>query len=79
MNDILSLSRTFQIKETGANTQPWFTGVIGNRLANGDATKELAQRLYAIGELNAAAQLLSELAARCYPYQAEGCGEAIRG
>jgi hypothetical protein len=79
MNDILSLSRTFRIKETGANTQSWFTGAIGNRLTNSNATKERAQRLYVIGELNAAAQLLSELAARCYSYQAEGRGEAIRG
>jgi hypothetical protein len=53
--------------------------VIGNRLTDSDATKERALRLYAIGELNAAAQLLSELAARRHPYQGEGREESIHG
>lgn len=38
-----------------------------------------AQRLYAIGELNLAAELLSELAAGRQPRQAEAGGEAVNG
>jgi hypothetical protein len=73
MNDFLSLSRsTF-------NAQSYYAGVIGNRLTDSDATKERALRLYAIGELNAAAQLLSELAARRHPYLGEGREESIHG
>ncbi|MGA2039175.1 MAG: hypothetical protein ABSH42_07855 [Bryobacteraceae bacterium] len=40
---------------------------------------ERAQRLYAIGELNLAAQLLAELAAVRHPRQAEAGGEAVNG
>ena len=40
---------------------------------------ERAQRLYAIGELNLAAQLLSELAANGQPQRAEVRGEAVNG
>ncbi len=40
---------------------------------------ERAQRLYAIGELNLAAELLSELAAGRHPRQAEAGGEAVNG
>ena len=40
---------------------------------------ERAQRLYAIGELNLAAQLLSELASGRRPRQAEAEGEAVNG
>jgi hypothetical protein len=42
-------------------------------------TRERAQRLYMMGELNLAAQLLLELAAGTHPEQAEGGGEAIHG
>ncbi len=38
-----------------------------------------AQRLYAIGELSSAAQLLSELAAASRRHQVEGAEEAIHG
>jgi hypothetical protein len=38
-----------------------------------------AQRLYAIGELGAAAQLFSQLAASGYPHHAELEREAIHG
>ena len=40
---------------------------------------ERAQRLYAIGELNLAAQLLSELAAGRRPRRAEAGGEVVNG
>jgi hypothetical protein len=73
MNDFLSLSRsTF-------DAQSYYAGVIGNRPTRRVATKERAQRLYAIGELNAAAQMLCELAARRQLYQAEGQAEALNG
>ena len=73
MNDFLSLSRsTF-------NAQSYYAGVIGNRLTDSDATKERALRLYAIGELNAAAQLLSELASGGRTRPAETRGEAVNG
>lgn len=72
MNDLLSLSRTPQIQETGASVQSYFGCVIQSHFIRRGATKERAQRLYAIGELNAAAQMLCELAAHRHPYQAEG-------
>jgi hypothetical protein len=74
MDEFLSLSPTPQIEETGAHTQSYFAGAIQSRLLKRDVTKERAQRLYAIGELNAAAQMLSELAARRHPYQVAGRG-----
>lgn len=77
VNDSLSVSRAFRIEEIGLATPSYYAGLIGNRLTSRDATKERAQRLYAIGELNAAAQLLCELAARRYPHLTQG--EAING
>ena len=74
MNEFLSLPRTSQIEETGANTQHYYAGMIQSQLIQRGATKERAQRLYAIGELNAAAQMLCELAARRHPYQVEDLG-----
>jgi hypothetical protein len=41
--------------------------------------RERAQRLYMMGELNLAAQLLLELAADSHPEQGECGGEAING
>ncbi len=77
VNDFLSLSRTSRSKEIATNIPSHYAGATGNRLTSRDATKERAQRLYAIGELNAAAQLLCELAARRHPHRTQG--EAIDG
>lgn len=79
MNDLLRLSRAVQAQETGGSTQSYFAGVIGNRLTSRDAIKGRAHRLYAIGELKAAAQLFCELASRGLPHQAESQAEAIHG
>lgn len=79
MNDFLSLPRTLRIQDTGVNAPSYLAGVIQSQPTRRAATKERAQQLYAIGELNAAAQMLCELAARRHPFQAEGRGEAING
>jgi len=71
MNDSLSQSRSVRIKETGTDTRSYLAGAIQSQLTRRAATKERAQRLYAIGELNAAAQMLCELAARRQLYRAE--------
>ncbi|HEY1218519.1 MAG: hypothetical protein ABSE42_15910 [Bryobacteraceae bacterium] len=73
MNDSSRLSRGT------LNPQSYYAGAAGKRLSDSDAKKERAQRLYAIGELKAAAQLLCELAAGRHPHQAEDLGEAVHG
>jgi hypothetical protein len=55
-----------------------YAGAIGNPVTI-RATKERAQRLYEIGELNAAAQLLCELAARQRSHQPPAKGERNNG
>jgi hypothetical protein len=49
--------------QSTSNTPDYYAGVIGGQAGKGGMSKERAQRLYAIGELQAAAQLLSDLAA----------------
>jgi len=61
------------------NTQSYDAGVIESQLTDSKATMERAQRLYAIGELAAAAELLSKLAAETHLHKAEGRGEKIDG
>jgi len=79
MGDFPSLSRTAQIKETGGSTESCVGGRMQSRFTNRDVIKGRAHRLYAIGELKAAAQLFCELAAGGLPHQAQSQGEAIHG
>ncbi|MGB7759369.1 MAG: hypothetical protein WBL61_06040 [Bryobacteraceae bacterium] len=51
----------------------------GHTLAIRQQLWERAQRLYAIGEMNLAAQLLSELDACRHPRPAEAGGKAVNG
>jgi hypothetical protein len=51
----------------------------GQTFATRQRLWERAQRLYAIGELHLAAQLLSELAAGRRPHQSEAGREAVNG
>jgi hypothetical protein len=71
MNDSLSPSQnTFR-------AQSYYAGVIQSRLIRREATRERAQRLYAIGELHASAQMLAELASRRQPNQVDFGEETV--
>lgn len=67
---------TFQ---AAANTPAYYAGVMRSRASVGNLSKERAQRLYAIGELQAAAQVLADLAAGRPRRRATDRMEASRG
>lgn len=46
-----------------SNTPEYYASVMRSQASGTDLSKERAQRLYAIGELKAAAQVLADLAA----------------
>jgi hypothetical protein len=49
--------------QTTANTPAYYASVTRSQASGKNLSKERAQRLYAIGELKAAAQVLADLAA----------------
>jgi hypothetical protein len=65
--------------QTKSSTPAYSAGVIGIQVTNNNLSKERAQRLYAIGELKAAAQVLSELAAGKHFRRATDRWEPLNG
>jgi hypothetical protein len=72
-------NRSTRPRYTGERVLPGSPDDSGQTFAIRQQLWERAQRLYAIGELNLAAQLLSELASGRRPRQAEAEGEAVNG
>jgi hypothetical protein len=72
-------NRSMRPRYAGERVLPGTPDDSGQTCAIRQRLWERAQRLYAIGELNLAAQLLSELAAGRRPRQAEAREEAVNG
>jgi hypothetical protein len=72
-------NRSARPRYTGERVSPATSDNAGPTFAIRQQLWERAQRLYAIGELNMAAELLSELAAGRGTREAEAGGEAVNG
>ncbi|MGO9229089.1 MAG: hypothetical protein ACLQKA_07750 [Bryobacteraceae bacterium] len=57
------MKETHGTSETTSHATAYFSNVIGRQVTGRNLTKERAERLYAIGELQAAAEAFSDLAA----------------
>jgi len=79
VDESLRPSHISRVGNAGICPECYFSGIAYTQLADYRAAKQRAERLYAIGELRAAARLLGELAAQRRAYQAQGLGEAIGG
>jgi hypothetical protein len=62
-----------------SNAPGYYASVVASQANTGNFSKDRAQRLYAIGELQAAAQLLSDLAAGRPRRRATDRGEVPNG
>jgi len=65
--------------QTTANTPAYYASVTRSQASGRDYAKERAQRLYAMGELKAAAQVLADLAASHPRRRATDRAEASHG